>query len=372
MVCSLWSRLWIWTGRSIVVWDRAVPDFIDCMTTLFAHLFHAGSIVDCLPLDCVTKIGRAVSAEVLFWFFFSLFGLGVFVWKRPTMANPVLAILIWPILVSPIDANPFLAILVFDQNQFWPIHFGPIHFWLIQLCPNHFWIWCVSADADFGQTDFGHLYLTDFGQNWCFSLLFMCCPPRKTGGWGGWRILAQEQISVIFDFWIKSNEGPIGQSRIGLSRARPPGGVGDGSRGPCAEEDLELPLPRGAAVRDADPCRIFEQRAPVMKGVPKFLRGPFRNALKFALEEATAQDVVRQTRGWKLSVMLPRMLLHRSPGGGHITKSKLEARFTLFNQGWQELIRPSVFCDDEAVVEETDFGQSRFGHPDVANFGQSN
>ena len=55
-----------------------------------------------------------------------------------------------------------------------------------------------------------------------------------------------------------------------------------------------------------------------MKGVPKFLRGPFRNALKFALQEATAQDV---------------MLLHRSPGGGHISKSKLEARFTLFNQG---------------------------------------
>ena len=115
---------------------------------------------------------------------------------------------------------------------------------------------------------------------------------------------------------------------------------------PHVEEDLELPLPGGAAVRDAlialdevDPCRMFEQRASVMKGVPKFLRGPFRNALKFALQEATAQDVMRQTRGWKLFMMLPRMLLHRSPGGGHISKSKLEARFTLFNQGgWQELI----------------------------------
>ena len=124
------------------------------------------------------------------------------------------------------------------------------------------------------------------------------------------------------------------------------------------EEDLELPLPRGAAVRDAlialdevDPCRMFEQRASVMKGVPKFLRGPFRNALKFALQEATAQDVMRQTRGWKLFMMLPRMLLHRSPGGGHISKSKLEARFTLFNQGgWQELIRASVICDDQAAV----------------------
>ena len=34
----------------------------------------------------------------------------------------------------------------------------------------------AAADADFGQTDFGHPYLTDFGQadfcpNWCFGLL---------------------------------------------------------------------------------------------------------------------------------------------------------------------------------------------------------
>ena len=50
-----------------------------------------------------------------------------------------------------------------------------------------------------------------------------------------------------------------------------------------------------------------------MKKVPKFLRGPFRNALKFALEEAIARDEVRQSRGWKLFMMLPRALLHRPP-----------------------------------------------------------
>ena len=85
--------------------------------------------------------------------------------------------------------------------------------------------------------------------------------------------------------------------------------------------------------------------------MPKFLRGPFRNALKFALEEAIAPDEVRQSRGWKFFMMLPRMLLHRPPGGGLISKSKLEAGFIMFNRGnWTELIRASAKCDDLAAV----------------------
>ena len=67
------------------------------------------------------------------------------------------------------------------------------------------------------------------------------------------------------------------------------------------------------------------------------LSWPFRNALKFALQEATAQDVMRQTRGCEAICDV-----------GHFSKSKLEARFTLFIQGgWQELIRASVICDDQ-------------------------
>ena len=67
---------------------------------------------------------------------------------------------------------------------------------------------------------------------------------------------------------------------------------------------------------DVDPHVHFRQRASVMKTVPHFLRGPFRNALKLALEEATwgnsRDDEVRQERGWKLLMLLPRMLLHRA------------------------------------------------------------
>ena len=66
---------------------------------------------------------------------------------------------------------------------------------------------------------------------------------------------------------------------------------------------------------EVDPQRNFEKQASVMKSIPKFLRGLFKNALKLALEDATAGDDVC-CQGWKLLLMLPRMLLHRRPGEG--------------------------------------------------------
>ena len=69
------------------------------------------------------------------------------------------------------------------------------------------------------------------------------------------------------------------------------------------EEEVILALPLGAGVRAAleeldrlNFFLIFVQRASLMKKVPKFWRGPFRNALKFALEEGIARDEVRQSR----------------------------------------------------------------------------
>ena len=38
---------------------------------------------------------------------------------------------------------------------------------------------------------------------------------------------------------------------------------------------------------EVDPCAVFRQRAAVMKSIPHIVRGPFRNALKLALEETT-------------------------------------------------------------------------------------
>ena len=92
-----------------------------------------------------------------------------------------------------------------------------------------------------------------------------------------------------------------------------------------------------------------------MRSVPKFLKGPLRNALKLALEEATwgnnVQDEVRQERGWKLLQFLPRMLLQRSPGGGLIPKRTSDARFQAFARGeWVQLLRASIQSDEKAAV----------------------
>ena len=51
------------------------------------------------------------------------------------------------------------------------------------------------------------------------------------------------------------------------------------------------------------------------------------------------EEVIRQERGWKLMLLLPRMLLHRPPGGGLIAKDKLHQRFQSFVRG-----------DDEAAI----------------------
>ena len=64
-------------------------------------------------------------------------------------------------------------------------------------------------------------------------------------------------------------------------------------------------------------CDAFEQRGCLVQNVPWFLRRPFRRALRVALEEilkgARTNDVATEVRGWKLFLLLPRMLLHR-PG----------------------------------------------------------
>ena len=62
--------------------------------------------------------------------------------------------------------------------------------------------------------------------------------------------------------------------------------------------------------------------------------GSFCVALKVALEEIrvghSTRNMQRQERGWKLFLLLPRMLLHRSPRGDPISKDKLVGRFDQF------------------------------------------
>ena len=112
------------------------------------------------------------------------------------------------------------------------------------------------------------------------------------------------------------------------------------------ELDHDFPVPEHrpsvAAMRaglrfldDVHLCETFAQRAAVMKNIPKFLWGSFRVALRLALEEISMgfaqNDWLRQVRGWRLFLVLPRLLLYRP---------------------WADLFRASQECSDQAAIEQ--------------------
>ena len=105
---------------------------------------------------------------------------------------------------------------------------------------------------------------------------------------------------------------------------------------PEVEVPSEVPEVRDVspAIRDAfrrmDGCdveRIFLRRAIVMRTVPMCIRSPYWAAMRVALVEATSETHVQRARGWKLFLLLPRMLLSRPPRGGLVSQEKLRKRF---------------------------------------------
>ena len=107
----------------------------------------------------------------------------------------------------------------------------------------------------------------------------------------------------------------------------------EGSDGFASEEEQELDDPpigaplelnvraRNVAIGMAsldefDLPEIFKHRARVMRTVPLFLKGAFRGALRVAFEEAQCardtNDDARNSRAWKLFMLLPRMLLEQA------------------------------------------------------------
>ena len=104
-------------------------------------------------------------------------------------------------------------------------------------------------------------------------------------------------------------------------------------------------------------CEVFEQRDCLMQSVPRSLRGLFRRALRIALEEilegVRVRDMPKQTRGWKLLLLLPR-IMYRPARGGLVSKPKLVARFEMFVMGeWQALISASRMCSMQAALSRT-------------------
>ena len=62
-----------------------------------------------------------------------------------------------------------------------------------------------------------------------------------------------------------------------------------------------------------------------------------RVALLEIVEGSEAHNEDRR-RGWKLFLLLPRMLLFRPPRGGLIPKHRLLERFAMFGGQWTELL----------------------------------
>ena len=126
------------------------------------------------------------------------------------------------------------------------------------------------------------------------------------------------------------------------------------------EPDAEVRVPRVTSVEiraafefldTVDLRATFSRRACVMKTTPHFLRGPCRNALRLAMEEAVRAGEVHQNRGWKLFLLLPRLLLHRPPRGGKVHRSKWVERFDDFARGsWSKMLEASVKCDEDAAA----------------------
>ena len=133
------------------------------------------------------------------------------------------------------------------------------------------------------------------------------------------------------------------------------------------EDDVPFRFPGVATLRgafasldDVNLVEEFEERACVMNSVPRFMNGLYRIAMQ-PLEEMNTTDEVRVERGWKLFLLLPRMLLHRASQGG------LMNRLELFNRGlgescWRPVWPPSRSVEAQKKPE-TGTGHSAPSHP---------
>ena len=141
------------------------------------------------------------------------------------------------------------------------------------------------------------------------------------------------------------------------SAGRPDGGArfeADSDTAPPAGlprmPDLDSPPIRSALARldQVDLQVLVQQRCPFFQCPPKFLRGPFRAALSFALraiDVARPEDAPAQVRAWTLWLLLPRLLLHRSPGTHRLTKPEWRSRLLDFQASqWELLLQSAARC----------------------------
>ena len=99
-----------------------------------------------------------------------------------------------------------------------------------------------------------------------------------------------------------------------------------------------------AAIEPYDAETVLSHPCSMLRAPPRFLKGPLRKALRFALDliyHAGSPEGLGQEHAWKIWLLLPRMLLFRHPGSS-VPKREFLARFDDFFHGrWQALVRAS-------------------------------
>ena len=84
---------------------------------------------------------------------------------------------------------------------------------------------------------------------------------------------------------------------------------------------------------EIDLVEHFQRRQVIMRSVPVVMSGSFKAAMRLAIDEVAdgvaVHDEAKQERGWKLFLLLPRML-QRPSRGGLVPKSKLLERLRRF------------------------------------------
>ena len=114
-----------------------------------------------------------------------------------------------------------------------------------------------------------------------------------------------------------------------------------------------------------DITEVFSVRAVVMKSVPRFLAGVFRGALKAGLQEIckgrAANNVVAEERGWKLFLLIPRLLLWRPP-------RCLEVAFKN-DGGSSAMLERSLEAAMQGKVQETSYTEGHIGEKGCQGHG---
>ena len=82
---------------------------------------------------------------------------------------------------------------------------------------------------------------------------------------------------------------------------------------------------------------VFMMRPIIMKSVPPFMRSCFKSAIRVAcktiVQGRVANNAELETQGWKLFLLLPRMMLFRPPRGGKVPRERLIERVNKFRAG---------------------------------------